>query len=418
MNSGDLNKVWEIRALKRKDRQEEASKMLDKIAKQVQPIMRKHKWRVKLLSEMCPTNPSLLGLNVNRGVHVKLRLRRPNRDLDFYPFDQVLDTMLHELCHNVHGPHDAKFYKLWDELRKECEELMTKGVTGTAEGFDLPGRRLGSVTRQPPLSSLRKTALAAAEKRAVLGSLMPSGPKRLGGDSSMMAALSPVQAAAMAAERRLQDDIWCGSAFAGASEDGECNSGTSEDCENIGASAGSSRLHNGAKVQSSDTLPQKRSRIPNKNTSSRSSKVHLGSEFVDLSNDDSVSGSDMRSHKRSRESETSSFPLSNRHLESSFVDLLGISISGSEPNNDGTHNLEESAMWQCGTCTLLNPPLAPVCELCSTQRPKDVGTSYKIWSCKFCTLENSVKLEKCSACGQWRYSHGPPIATQPPNLGT
>lgn len=49
---GDLNKVWEIRALKRKDRQDEATKMLDRIAKQVQPIMRNHKWRVKLLSEM------------------------------------------------------------------------------------------------------------------------------------------------------------------------------------------------------------------------------------------------------------------------------------------------------------------------------------------------------------------------------
>ncbi|KAL6202847.1 hypothetical protein ACLB2K_026551 [Fragaria x ananassa] len=354
---GDLNKVWEIRALKRKDRQDEATKMLDRIAKQVQPIMRNHKWRVKLLSEMCPTNPRLLGLNVNRGVHVKLRLRRPNRDLDFYPFDQVLDTMLHELCHNVHGPHDAKFYKLWDELRKECEELMAKGVTGTAEGFDLPGRRLGSVTHQPPLSSLRKTALAAAEKSAVLGSLMPSGPKRLGGDRSMMAALSPVQAAAMAAERRLQDDIWCGSAFSGASEDGECNSVTSEDNENIDSSAGSSRLHNGAKAQSSDALPQKRIRIPN-NSSFQSSKVHLGSEFVDLSYDDSMSGSmmnsDTRSQKRSRESETSSFPLSNHHPESSFVDLLGISTSGSGSNNDGTHNPEESAMWQCGTCTLLN----------------------------------------------------------------
>ncbi|KAK9939807.1 hypothetical protein M0R45_016493 [Rubus argutus] len=422
MNLGDLNKVWEIRALKRKDRQEEATKMLDKIAKQVQPIMRKHRWRVKLLSEMCPTNPSLLGLNVNRGVHVKLRLRRPNRDLDFYPFDQVLDTMLHELCHNVHGPHDAKFYKLWDELRKECEELMAKGVTGTAEGFDLPGRRLGSVSRQPPLSSHRKTALAAAEKRAILGSLMPSGPKRLGGDSSMMAALSPVQAAAMAAERRLQDDIWCGSAFAGASEDGECNSGTSEDCENMNANAGSSRFQSGANAQYSGTLSQKRSRIPDKNTSRQSSKVHLGSEFVDLSKDDSVSGSmrnsDIRSQKRSWESEYSSFPQSNHNLESSFVDLSGISSSGSKPNNNGTHIPEETAMWQCGTCTLLNPPLAPVCELCSTQRPKDVGTNYKIWSCRFCTLENSVKLEKCSACGQWRYSHGPPIATLPPNLGT
>lgn len=65
-----------------------------------------------------PTNARLLGLNVGRGVHVKLRLRRPNRDDCFYPYDQVLDTMLHELCHNAHGPHDAKFYKLWDELRK------------------------------------------------------------------------------------------------------------------------------------------------------------------------------------------------------------------------------------------------------------------------------------------------------------
>lgn len=51
MNVGDLNKVWEIRALKRKPATEEATKMLEKIAKQVQPIMRKHKWRVKLLSE-------------------------------------------------------------------------------------------------------------------------------------------------------------------------------------------------------------------------------------------------------------------------------------------------------------------------------------------------------------------------------
>lgn len=65
-----------------------------------------------------PKNPALLGLNVNHGVHVKLRLRRPNRDSEFYPFHQILDTMLHELCHNAHGPHNAVFYKLWDHLRK------------------------------------------------------------------------------------------------------------------------------------------------------------------------------------------------------------------------------------------------------------------------------------------------------------
>lgn len=49
---------------------------------------------------------------------MKLRLRHAGRDYDFIPYEEVLDTMLHELCHIARGPHDAQFYKLWDELRK------------------------------------------------------------------------------------------------------------------------------------------------------------------------------------------------------------------------------------------------------------------------------------------------------------
>ncbi|KAF7055895.1 hypothetical protein CFC21_063369 [Triticum aestivum] len=118
MEVGDLHKVWEIRALKRKPEEPAARALLNRVAKQVQPIMRRRKWRVKVLSEFSPKNPRLLGLNVNRGVEVKLRLRRDGRDLDFIPYEEVLDTMLHELAHNARGPHDAQFYKLWDELRK------------------------------------------------------------------------------------------------------------------------------------------------------------------------------------------------------------------------------------------------------------------------------------------------------------
>jgi hypothetical protein len=44
---------------------------------------------------------------------------------------------------------------------QECEELMAKGITGSGEGFDLPGKRLGGNSCQPSLSFLRKTALAA-----------------------------------------------------------------------------------------------------------------------------------------------------------------------------------------------------------------------------------------------------------------
>ncbi|XP_022139768.1 DNA-dependent metalloprotease WSS1 isoform X2 [Momordica charantia] len=371
MDVGDLNKVWEIKALKKKAGEKEAREILERIAKQVQPIMRRHKWRVKVLSEFCPKNRALLGLNVGRGIHVKLRLRRPNRDEDFIPFNQVLDTMLHELCHNLHGPHNANFYKLWDELRKECEELMAKGISGTAQGFDLQGRRLGGNSRQPPLSSLRKSALAAAEGRRRLGSLLPSGPKRLGGDSNIMVALSPVQAAAMAAERRLQDDIWCAS-IQEIPVDEEC-------CFDIPSEA-----------------------------------VH--SCEADVSIHGSTADYDAESNKRSKMSNRVPFPQSCAETSSK---VLSCSSSNLMQSHDGTHHHPgELSMWECGNCTLLNPPLAPLCELCYSQKPKDADTKYELWSCKFCTLENSVKLEKCSACDQWRYSHGQPVSTRAPNLGT
>ncbi|KAG8380235.1 hypothetical protein BUALT_Bualt07G0172200 [Buddleja alternifolia] len=223
MDLNDLNKVWEVKPLK-KVQEDEAREILERVAKQVQPIMRKRKWKVTILSEFCPSNPSLLGFNIGGGAEVKLRLRRPNNQWDFFPYEQILDTMLHELCHNEHGPHNADFYNLLDEIRKECEELMAKGITGSGQGFDLSGRRLGGNSRQPPLSSLRQKALAAAQNRAQRETLLPHGPKRLGGDSSIKAVLSPVQAAAMAAERRLHDDLWCGSKSAtteGSSESSE-----------------------------------------------------------------------------------------------------------------------------------------------------------------------------------------------------
>ncbi|KAF8391669.1 hypothetical protein HHK36_023976 [Tetracentron sinense] len=379
MDLGDLNNVWEIKPLK-KVGEDEARTILEKIAKQVQPIMRKHKWRVKLLSEFCPNNPSLLGLNVGGGVQVKLRLRRPHRDWDFFPYDQILDTMLHELCHNVHSPHNANFYKLWDEIRKECEELMSKGITGRGEGFDLPGRRLGGFSRQPPLSSLHQTALAAAEKRARLGSLLPCGPKRLGGDSNIMVSLSPIQAAAMAAERRLQDDMWCGSESFEVSGEGESSSDLQDKFASRGQCAEGSKHCSGSETHASEARPRKKSRISDNSSFLRSFNVGPQSTFVDLSE--------------------------------------GTSTSESVPNLDGTYDTEDSITWECGICTLFNRPLAPICEACGTQKPKDVGTKYKIWSCKFCTLENSVTLEKCSACGQWRYSYGAPVSTPTPNLGT
>lgn len=65
-----------------------------------------------------PSNPSLLGLNVNRGEEIRIRLRFPHNERVFFPYEHLVGTMLHELTHIVHGPHDAKFYSLLGELEK------------------------------------------------------------------------------------------------------------------------------------------------------------------------------------------------------------------------------------------------------------------------------------------------------------
>ncbi len=112
---------------------------------------------------------------MNRGQKICLRLRYPGDKNQFLPMEQVVDTMLHELSHNVHGPHDAKFHALWDQLRKEYEGLLSKGYTG--EGFLSDGHRLGGRGRVPR-DEARRIARNAAEKRRTLYS--GSGQK-LGG---------------------------------------------------------------------------------------------------------------------------------------------------------------------------------------------------------------------------------------------
>ncbi|CAM8957496.1 unnamed protein product [Rhodiola kirilowii] len=395
MNVGDLNKVWEVKPLKRKPKEDEARKILERIAKQVQPIMHKRKWRVKLLSEFCPSNQRLLGLNVGGGIHVKLRLRRPNNDMIFYPYNEVLDTMLHELCHNKYGPHNADFYKLWDELRKECEELINKGIMGTGEGFDLPGKRLGGFFHQPPLSSLRQTALAAAENRARFQSLLPCGPKRLGGDNSIMNALSPIQAAAMAAERRAQDDVWCGSHSFKNFDEGEISSGTK---------VSSDKKHD---APNSSSKPRKRSRESAHQSSG--SRDTLGVKNVSYGSSTSRTGTANNLNMQTSECESEV-----RYLGTKFNKPVSASSLCPVQGNEET----SSSTWGCGLCTFLNPPLALMCKICCAERPKDGNLKYKTWTCKLCTLENNVEVEKCSACDQWRYSHGPPLTTRSPNLGT
>ena len=77
-------------------RESEALLMLRKVASIVKPVMRQRGWRVGVLSEFFPEDKTLLGLNVNRGAKILLRLRHAGDERQFLPIEQVVDTMLHE----------------------------------------------------------------------------------------------------------------------------------------------------------------------------------------------------------------------------------------------------------------------------------------------------------------------------------
>lgn len=162
-------------------RTDAALTMLRKVGSLVKPIMRKRNWTVKVLAEFLPPEQNLLGLNINRGYKICIRLRYHNNPDLFLPLEQVVDTMLHELSHNVWGDHDSNFHRLWDELRDEHETLVRKGYTG--EGFLSEGQRLGGGGRHgiPPPHEMRRLARSSAEKRKAQGTLSKGSGQRLGG---------------------------------------------------------------------------------------------------------------------------------------------------------------------------------------------------------------------------------------------
>jgi hypothetical protein len=88
--------VSEYQHEKQRPREVDALLTLRKVASLVKPIMRQRNWRVGTLCEFYPHESNLLGLNVNAGQKVCLRLRYPSDERQFLPIEQVVDTMLHE----------------------------------------------------------------------------------------------------------------------------------------------------------------------------------------------------------------------------------------------------------------------------------------------------------------------------------
>lgn len=196
---------------------DQALSLLERATTQVRPIMAKRKWTVPLVAEFYPPSSNLLGLNHNRGAKIQLRVRSPNSPDVFLPYETILGTLLHELAHIEVGPHDARFYKLLDELNEECDELIAGGNDGTGSGnsgsFAGRGRRVGQgVTVTVPKHLAGERAVVAARNRERMGRLMPRGGRRLGGSADIARLCDPREMALAAAQRRARDDVWCGGA--------------------------------------------------------------------------------------------------------------------------------------------------------------------------------------------------------------
>ncbi|KAJ7654167.1 WLM domain-containing protein [Mycena rosella] len=336
--------------LKGRPKEERALPMLQRIASLVKPIMRKHSWVLPVLAEFFPAQDNLI--DVNRGQKILLRLRPAHAPETFYEEEDVVQTMLHELTHNVHGPHDDKFYKFLSGLQDEYDALQRSGYAG--EGFFSKGHRVSAdVSHDLPPHLARAKALESAEKRRQTALMLGNGG-RLGGRINA-ANLTPRELAAQAAERRARDEKACGS---GEMAEREAEKAAKESVE-----------HKAIDLTDSDSDSDDSDVVildvpgPSKLAIPQSKKVAV-----------STAARPIAAIK----------PPAPRALKAKT----------SRPPK------KPCVEWTCRVCTLLNSPLVLQCDACLAHRPPDEAIG---WACLACG-ETGMPPDfwTCRACGKMK----------------
>ncbi|TLD27314.1 hypothetical protein PspLS_04553 [Pyricularia sp. CBS 133598] len=440
--------------LKNLSRQEDALHILKRLASMVKPIMRARGWRVRQLAEFYPDQQNLLdqlsdsiaslqtadkvpGLNVNRTHKILVRLRHPGDVNQFLPFEEVTDTLLHELAHIVHGPHDSKFHALWDQLRDEHEGLLRSGYTG--DGFLSVGHKLGG--RRIPMDEARRIARVAAERRrAERGDV----GRRLGGRAPRPGEKIR-EVIANAAGRRQTSLKGCGNTKHGEGEIRQIEEAASQN--GFRTKAEEDKANEDAIAQALWELVQE------------DKKARLGASFVPpegVSDDLVVTGETMTDDEPRRAGHDSLKRAGPSHDLGEVPPLKRPAASEKTGMN---------VQWTCTTCTLINAPGNVRCEICEHPRPKqaaatrdsgltarqttkpeviDLTTSPKqsakplsktisddvksaarsrerkpapFWHCRHCETRMEYKWWTCSKCGKMKDAKNPQGRAENPNSG-
>lgn len=200
----------------------EAMRLLNRLAVDpaIKRIMRTNEWTVGSLEEMDPQTDMIsrrkqsedgacvLGYNENAGHKIFLRLRN-DAETEFRSYNSLVNTLLHELAHNVHGPHDEQFWALFAKLKTEYLKFhqVERGHNGAK--LDLTDAQVMREIRTQGAgnSALKDTERAAALNLASGGSARRESapklppPSRLGAANSRARIMEREKLAA-AAERR------------------------------------------------------------------------------------------------------------------------------------------------------------------------------------------------------------------------
>ena len=380
---------------------EETLRMLRRIHQEFFPIIQRRGYHVVSVSEMCccgdgvdhlphrrrktrvmPNNVlgynrSMFGRTKFHTIH--LRLRDPRNHHRLLSYEEVAGTMAHELAHCEHGPHNAKFYKLMDEIQEQHAVYLTRGIVADRQGFPLNsneaytlGAHGGNRNHPPAGGDQRNNALRAAQTRREKQRWMPQGPQKLGGDKDFRCWLRPREAAGMAAEsRRIQDELWCQPCqpeIVEISSDEEefynnpvrnRNKGVRKEHDDDSSTANKS-------LQSTTIRPARKKRATKTNTTMTTvrSKDIIPAGVIDLISDDDDDDDDDEN-----DDDRKPAPLEAQRQSEK---------GGTNDKNDNSSSKSENGhvkndKWDCASCTFRNNPEAAVCAVCGTESARTVA---------------------------------------------